>query len=126
VENSRVIAIGTYSGRVLLFTPRGRGQENYSISTKTTASSTTATEITTAATTTAHTQEEFSCFWSCTLPYPIHGIQVIRDGMLPEFMVITRRSIHLFQCNVDVVADMTCERINYIHSILHKLQCPTT
>ena len=64
------VAIGTYSGRVLIFEPTGENTSNYKL------------------------------YWSCQLPYPIHAISsadLDGDG-LNEILLTTRRSIHVFSC----------------------------
>ena len=64
------VAIGTYSGRVLIFEPTGANTSKYKL------------------------------YWSCHLPYPIHAISsadLDGDG-LNEILVTTRRSIHVFSC----------------------------
>ena len=64
------VAIGTYSGRVLIFEQTGENSPNYNL------------------------------YWSCQLPYPIHAISsadLDGDG-LNEILVTTRRSIHVFSC----------------------------
>ena len=64
------VAIGTYSGRVLIFEQTDENSSNYKL------------------------------YWSCQLPYPIHAISsadLDGDG-LNEILVTTRRSIHVFSC----------------------------
>lgn len=65
------VAIGTYSGRALIFEHTDENSSNYKL------------------------------YWSCQLPYPIHAISsadVDGDGM-NEILVTTRRSIHVFCCH---------------------------
>ena len=67
------VAIGTYSGRILVFEQSGEKTSNYKL------------------------------HWSCQLPYPIHAISaedLDGDG-LNEILVTTRRSIHVFSCKSD-------------------------
>lgn len=113
VESSNnVIAIGTYSGRILLFAPAW-GQGNVcntlydAIPDKEQKSNVEKQQQQ------QQQQQELFCFWHCTLPYPIHSIHVHSPNhLLPELIVFTRRSVHLFQCNVDTIADLTLERID--------------
>lgn len=114
VESSKVVAIGTYSGRVLLFASVDGCEYNSSDEIPSSA-----TDASGAADGSSkyNTSPEYYCFWYCTLPYPVHRIQVHSlptHGFLPDMIVFTRRSIHLFQCNLDIIADSTLERIDRI------------
>mmetsp|Transcript_3665 Transcript_3665/g.6940 ORF Transcript_3665/g.6940 Transcript_3665/m.6940 type:complete len:318 (+) Transcript_3665:165-1118(+) len=108
VESSKVIAIGTFSGRLLLFARKGQGRDH--------DVDTLSNDI---ILDDEHSHEQqpsqshpgLYCFCHCTLPYPIHNIHVHQSSLLPELIIFTRRSIHLFRCNVDTLADLTLERI---------------
>lgn len=108
IESSKVIAIGTFSGRLLLFARKDQGRDH--------DVDTLSNDI---ILDDEHSHEQqpsqshpgLYCFWHCTLPYPIHHIHVHQSSLLPELIVFTRRSIHLFRCNVDILADSTLERI---------------
>jgi hypothetical protein len=103
VESSKAIAIGTFSGRLLLFAPKGQGYYSASCDMDDEGHEDDNVQ-----------QQELYCFWHCTLPYPVHSIHVHSNGLLPELIVFTRRSIHLFRCNLDTIADSTLERIDRV------------
>jgi len=77
------IAIGTYSGRILLYEYISANNDTQ--------------------------RPVFQMFWSDQLPYPIHGIcvtDVNADG-LPELLVTTRKSLHLYRFDINDMADST-------------------
>mmetsp|Transcript_35616 Transcript_35616/g.72218 ORF Transcript_35616/g.72218 Transcript_35616/m.72218 type:complete len:572 (+) Transcript_35616:95-1810(+) len=102
IQTGYAIAVGTYSGRVLVFEPI------LEASASTTGSGTDEAEaITTAAVV------GYRIYWSCHLPYPVHGISaadVDGDGMA-ELLVTTRRSLHIFQASVDDAVEAAKKRI---------------
>jgi len=75
VKCGRVVAVGTYSGRLLLVAVQ---EDETSCSCK--------------------------LIWSCRLPHPIHGIVVSGFGLI-EMLIITRKTIHLFKGNANKFAE---------------------
>jgi len=99
VQSGRVIALGLYSGRILLLTACNPAREYGS-------------EIDL-----DHCMHPFEsypryeCVWYCTLPYPIHDIQASPNTLFPEMVVCTRRTLHLFRSSPEFIAEVASERI---------------
>lgn len=97
-QTGYAIAVGTYSGRVLVFEPILEAS----------ASGTDKAETITTASIAV-----YKLYWSCHLPYPVHGISaadVDGDGMA-ELLITTRRSLHIFQASVDDAVEAAKKRI---------------
>ena len=89
------VAIGTGSGRLLLFEPELQKNEcidkNFG----------------------PYNVHPFRLFWHCQLPYPIHSIFAgdVDGDCLTELVVTTRKSLHIFKVDVAGVAEATKKRV---------------
>ena len=102
VEGGSIVAIGLYSGRLLLFERRTEGRsEDDNEDTKNPYMYFTD----------KRDSATFHCVWNCTLPYPIRDIQVVADGIFSDMVVCTKRSIHLLRSNPDFFGEAAFERV---------------
>ena len=111
VKSGRAIALGLYSGRILLFTECSPAQE-YEIDSHSHNHSHSHSDLDDS----VHAFESYpryECFWYCNLPYPVHGIRASasRNELFPELVVCTRRTLHLFRSTPEFIAEATLERI---------------
>ncbi len=98
VHNGRVVALGLFSGRVLLLgsnsTPFKRDDDRYP-----------AIE---------QTSPHFNCVWHCSLPHAVKGITVAQSGMFSDLIICTKKSLHLFHSKPEDIAESTFERVEAI------------
>lgn len=91
-SGEEVIALGTLSGRIFLFTRKTKmdcGKEG------------------------GRQISEFSCLWHVPLPYPIHSISYTYDTYnLPSLVIMTQRTVHLFNVNIASCVDNARNGLN--------------
>ncbi len=97
VNNGRVVALGLFSGRILLlgsnFTPFKRDDDRCL---------------------NIEQSQHFSCVWHCMLPHPVKGITITQSGVFPDLLICTKKSLHLFHSKPEDIAESTLERVEAI------------
>ena len=113
VKGGRAIALGLYSGRVLLFTDcKFNPAQEYEIDSHSQSHSHSQSDLDDS----VHGFESYpryECFWHCNLPYPVHDIRASAspNELFPEMVICTRRTLHLFRSTPEFIAEATLERI---------------
>jgi len=106
VDGGKIIALGTNSGRLLLFAKAKNLGSSGDLSDRNHCGD-------------ISTTTNFYCVWHCNLQNPvcdIHGT-TSRSGLMADMVVCTKRHVHLLRSNPHYIAEATFERVE---QLLHK------
>uniref|UniRef100_A0A7S1BDG1 Uncharacterized protein n=1 Tax=Corethron hystrix TaxID=216773 RepID=A0A7S1BDG1_9STRA len=88
--DGEIKVVGTYGGKILVFAP----DEEKTLSNTSMAS-------------------HYRLSWTYQLSYPIHGIHIydVNNDGFPKLVVVTKKSVHIFQSNVIKLAEMIKKKV---------------